>query len=221
MTPSKSTDRIRETADILQVVGGYVNLQRRGARAEYFGLCPFHREQTPSFKVDTNKRRWHCFGCNSDGDAFDFIAKIEGTDFNGAKRRLAELAGFTLDGGECTREDVERWAAEKRAVQADLPAARFWRRAALALGYELLENLKAGLESSAALQPAPGEIATWTRQLARWRKIDGAELVAEFVGWRNGHPEMTGALVRAGAICSTTDVRALRKFLNVVEGLAA
>lgn len=99
-------DELRERVDILDVIGGYVRLQRAGN--EYRGLCPFHDEKTPSFYVNAEKGLWICRGaCGTGGDVFDFVQKAERVDFRGACELLAQQLGRTLatSPGEQRRQD--------------------------------------------------------------------------------------------------------------------
>ena len=67
-------EELKTRADIQSIVSGYVNLRKSGKN--YSGLCPFHKEKTPSFSVDSQKQRYHCFGCGDGGDVIAFIMKI-------------------------------------------------------------------------------------------------------------------------------------------------
>ncbi|MCC6591632.1 MAG: AAA family ATPase [Bryobacterales bacterium] len=84
---------VKEHVDIARVIGEYVPLKKGGPR-ELVGLCPFHKEKTPSFTVTPDKRMFYCFGCQAGGDVFDFVAKIEGVTFNSAVRKVAEMVGL-------------------------------------------------------------------------------------------------------------------------------
>jgi DNA primase len=86
---------IKSRLDIIEVIGGYVALQRSGR--EFKGLCPFHAEKTPSFMVNHERQVWHCHGCGEGGDLFAFIEKIERIDFLQARDLLAERAGVELE----------------------------------------------------------------------------------------------------------------------------
>lgn len=90
------TDDIKARVDIVDVVADYVPDLKRAGR-NFSARCPFHAENTPSFVVFPERQTWRCFGqCAEGGDVFKFVQKIEGTDFPGALKRLAELAGVAL-----------------------------------------------------------------------------------------------------------------------------
>ena len=72
-------EQIRSTADIVEVVSGYVQLKKRGRN--YFGLCPFHGEKTASFSVNSERQIYKCFGCSVGGGVINFIMEIEGMEF--------------------------------------------------------------------------------------------------------------------------------------------
>ncbi|MFQ6604423.1 MAG: DNA primase [Fidelibacterota bacterium] len=90
----ESIDRVRNAADILDVVSQVVDLKKRGRN--YFGLCPFHHEKTPSFSVAPDKEIYHCFGCGRGGNAINFIMEYEKIDFIDAIRKLAQQYGIEL-----------------------------------------------------------------------------------------------------------------------------
>lgn len=86
---------VRAAADIVKIVGDYVQLRKAGANM--VGLCPFHQEKTPSFAVHPGKQIFHCFGCGVGGDVFKFIMLVDNLTFPEALERLAEKVGVTLD----------------------------------------------------------------------------------------------------------------------------
>ena len=89
-----SVARVREAADILDIVGDHVRLKKRGRGWE--GLCPFHEEKTPSFSVDPDKGLYYCFGCHQGGDVFKFVMQLEHLNFPETVERLARRYGVKL-----------------------------------------------------------------------------------------------------------------------------
>ena len=92
--PEETIERIRNTADIYDVVAQYVGLKKRGRN--YFGLCPFHSEKTPSFSVAPDKQIYHCFGCGAGGNVFSFIVEHEKATFVDAVQQLGEKYGIEV-----------------------------------------------------------------------------------------------------------------------------
>jgi len=97
---------IKERLSIMDIVSPYVKLHRAGR--SLVGLCPFHKEKTGSFHVSTERGTWHCFGCGLGGDGFSFIEKIEGVDFKGALKILADKAGVTIIYDSKNHEDTSK-----------------------------------------------------------------------------------------------------------------
>ncbi len=97
-------DEIRSRNDIVDIISQYVVLKRSGRN--FFGLCPFHKEKSPSFSVSPDKQIFHCFGCGVGGNVFHFVSKIENLSFKETIEMLAERTGIelpTLEGGEDTK----------------------------------------------------------------------------------------------------------------------
>ncbi len=91
----ESVDRVKQAADIVEVVSAHTDLRRQGAR--YVGLCPFHDERTPSFSVEPQEKLYHCFGCGVGGDVIKFIEEKDGLNFAEAVELLADRYGVELE----------------------------------------------------------------------------------------------------------------------------
>jgi DNA primase len=86
---------VKQQADIVKVIESYIRLRKAGAQ-NYSGLCPFHKEKTPSFSVHAVRQFYHCFGCGVSGDVFSFVGKIENVSFPEAVRIVAQKCGIPL-----------------------------------------------------------------------------------------------------------------------------
>jgi len=93
--PSDFAQTLKLQADIVRIVGDYVSLKKAGAQ-NYSGLCPFHKEKTPSFSVHATRQFYHCFGCSASGDVFSFVQKIENITFPESVRLVAQKLGVSL-----------------------------------------------------------------------------------------------------------------------------
>ncbi len=87
-------EEIRSSNDIVDVISKYITLKRSGRN--FFGLCPFHKEKSPSFAVSPDKQIFHCFGCGAGGNVIHFISKIEGLDFKDTLELLANRVNIEL-----------------------------------------------------------------------------------------------------------------------------
>lgn len=100
---------VRQSNDIVDIISQYVRLKRSGRN--YFGLCPFHNEKSPSFSVSPDKQIFHCFGCGVGGNVFTFLTKIEGIGFIEALQELAQRANITLpsldNGQDSSKEELK------------------------------------------------------------------------------------------------------------------
>lgn len=95
-------EEVRSRNDIVDVISGYVKLQRKGS--SYFGLCPFHNEKSPSFSVSPGKQMYYCFGCGAGGNVLTFVMEYENFTFPEALKLLADRAGITLPEQEYSEE---------------------------------------------------------------------------------------------------------------------
>ena len=108
---SESIERVRQAADMVEIVSAHTELRRRGAR--WLGLCPFHDERTPSFSVDPVDKVYYCFGCGAGGDIFSFLEEKEGLDFRDAVEQLADRYGVELEFEPGGRDDERRRSRER------------------------------------------------------------------------------------------------------------
>lgn len=121
--PDSFLDELNSRLDIVDVVSSYVPLTKKGAN--YWGLCPFHHEKTPSFSVNESKQIFHCFGCGKGGGAVRFVMEIESLSFPDAVRKLAERAGMEVP--EDSPGDGRWREKRKRILELNKDAARFYR----------------------------------------------------------------------------------------------
>lgn len=104
--PGDFLQKVRDNTNILDVVGSYVSLKKKGKR--YWACCPFHQEKTPSFSVSPEDGLYYCFGCHAGGDVFSFVEKMENLSFTEAVERLAEAAHLELPRAEVSPEEKRR-----------------------------------------------------------------------------------------------------------------
>lgn len=116
-------DEIRSSNDIVDVISQYVTLKRSGRN--FFGLCPFHKEKSPSFSVSPDKQIFHCFGCGVGGNVIHFISKIENIDFRETLEVLAERAGISLPTLE-NNQDNKMLELKARVYDINKEAAVFY-----------------------------------------------------------------------------------------------
>lgn len=124
MIPQSFLDELASRVDIVDVISDYVTLKGSG-RSGFVGLCPFHREKTPSFSVSPDKQLFYCFGCHESGNVFNFIMKIENLGFYDSVKLLAERAGMQLPQGQEGERGIGKEKKE-RLLEANRIAARFY-----------------------------------------------------------------------------------------------
>ena len=114
--PDELVEEIRVKNDIVDVIGSYVKLQKKGR--DYFGLCPFHNEKTPSFSVSRQKQMYYCFGCGAGGNVLTFLMEYENYSFQEALKVLADRCGVQLPEIEISQE--ERKQADQKTVLREI-----------------------------------------------------------------------------------------------------
>ncbi|MBQ2679314.1 MAG: DNA primase [Firmicutes bacterium] len=122
--PSDLIEEIRAENDIVSVISEYITLKQKGSN--YFGLCPFHNEHTPSFSVSADKQLYHCFGCGESGNVFGFVMAMENLDFPESVKFLARRAGITLPEPQYSREIAQQAHLKERLYALHKDAARFF-----------------------------------------------------------------------------------------------
>jgi DNA primase len=112
---SEFAQTLKQQADIVRIVGDYVSLRKAGAQ-NYSGLCPFHKEKTPSFSVHATRQFYHCFGCGASGDVFKFVQTFENISFPEAVRAVAQKMGVPLPKTSFSSEAESREARLRTAL---------------------------------------------------------------------------------------------------------
>ncbi|MGI6056968.1 MAG: DNA primase [Bilifractor sp.] len=115
---------VRERNDIVDVISQYVKLQKRGSN--YFGLCPFHNEKSPSFSVSRDKQMYYCFGCGKGGNVYTFLMEYENFSFQEAIKALADRAGVKLPEAEYSREEREEQDKRSGLLEINKQAALYF-----------------------------------------------------------------------------------------------
>ncbi|TMD38424.1 MAG: DNA primase [Chloroflexi bacterium] len=195
--PTQASDdafaEVKAKVDLVKVVQEHVRLTKRNK--DFWGLCPFHQEDSPSFKVNPQMQSWYCFGCERSGDVFTFVELIEKTDKRGALQMLAERAGVELR--KLSPDQKERSDLRKRALDMLKLAAQYyeyvlWKSPAGEPGRRLLESRHVGEETARRFQlgyaPAGRGFAEYLRakkrsladaQEAGLMRRDGTDFFAE------------------------------------------
>ena len=195
--PTQSSDdafaEVKAKVDLVKVVSEHVRLTKRNK--DYWGLCPFHQEDSPSFHVNPQRQSWYCFGCERKGDVFTFVELIEKTDKRGALQLLAERAGVELK--KLSPEQKERADVRKRVLDMLKLAAQYyeyvlWQTPAGQAGRELLESRRVSEATARRFQlgyaPAGRGFAEYLRakkrslldaQEAGLMRRDGGDFFAE------------------------------------------
>ncbi len=122
--PDELVEEVRMKSDIVDVIQGYVKIQKKGS--SYFGLCPFHNEKSPSFSVSPSKQMYYCFGCGAGGNVFTFVMEYENYSFPEAVRFLAKRAGVNLPEAEYNEEARRKESKKARLLEVNKEAAKYF-----------------------------------------------------------------------------------------------
>lgn len=122
--PDEIIDEVRASSDIVEIISEYIHLKKSGRN--YFGVCPFHNEKTPSFSVSPDKQIFHCFGCGAGGNAISFLMKIENISFVEAVQTLAKKARIELPQENISDEIKAKNFLKEQMFSVSKEAARFF-----------------------------------------------------------------------------------------------
>ncbi|MFA6847869.1 MAG: DNA primase, partial [Lachnospiraceae bacterium] len=122
--PDDVIEQVRSSNDIVDVVGSYVHLKKQGAN--YFGLCPFHNEKSPSFSVSPDKQIFYCFGCGAGGNVITFLMKYENYTFQEAMQALADRAGIKLPEADYSEEMKKKEEHRKMLFAVNKETATYY-----------------------------------------------------------------------------------------------
>ena len=122
--PQELIEEVRTKNDIVDVISGYVRIQKKGSN--YFGLCPFHNEKSPSFSVSQSKQIFYCFGCGAGGNVITFLMEYENATFQEAVKILADRAGINLPEMEYNEEARQKESRRARLLEINKEAARYY-----------------------------------------------------------------------------------------------
>lgn len=122
--PDELVEEVRLKNDIVDVISGYVRLQKKGSN--HFGLCPFHNEKSPSFSVSGSKQMYYCFGCGAGGNVFTFVMEYENFTFPEAVKQLADRAGVDLPEIEYSEEVRKKESRRNKLLEVNREAARYF-----------------------------------------------------------------------------------------------
>ncbi len=117
-------EEVRMKNDIVEVISGYVKLQKKGS--SYFGLCPFHNEKSPSFSVSPSKQMYYCFGCGAGGNVFTFVMEYENYSFPEALKLLADRVGVPLPEEEVNEEMKRQQNLRGSILEVNKMAAKYF-----------------------------------------------------------------------------------------------
>ena len=117
-------EEVRQRSDIVDVISSYVSLKKSGSN--FFGLCPFHNEKSPSFSVSGSKQMYYCFGCGAGGNVFTFLMEYENLTFQEALGQLADRAGMALPEGGSSEEGRKQRDTRERILEIHKLAANYF-----------------------------------------------------------------------------------------------
>lgn len=166
-------EEVRLKNDIVDVISGYVKLQKKGS--SYFGLCPFHNEKSPSFSVSRQKQMYYCFGCGAGGNVFTFVMEYENYSFVEALKMLAERVGVELPEMEYSKEAKEKADLKNTLLEVNKLAAKYFYAQLKAEQGKIAHNYltKRGLSEDTITAFGLGYSNKYSDDLYRYLKMKG------------------------------------------------
>jgi DNA primase len=148
--PESKVDEIKSRVNIVDLISEHVTLKKAGRN--FIGLCPFHKEKTPSFTVNSEKQIFYCFGCGEGGNAISFLMKVNHQSFPESIRYLARKSGVVVPDGVITREEKERAGIKEQIIRIHQIAAWYFSKSLLSeAGREARQYLeRRGIQESVA-----------------------------------------------------------------------
>lgn len=171
--PEEVIEEIRSRNDVVDVISGYVKLQKKGS--SYFGLCPFHNEKSASFSVAPHKQMYYCFGCGAGGNVITFIMEYENFTFVEAVKLLAQRAGVALPEVEYSEENRQAFDLKSRLFEINkLAAMYFYHQLKSDSGSKAMEYLlERGLSLDTMSQFGLGYSSMYSDDLYKYMKGKG------------------------------------------------
>jgi hypothetical protein len=201
--------------DVWRGLGGG-DLRRTGDDT-YRGRAWWRNGDGWNVALDATRGVWHDFVADEGGGILDLIVHVRGDSRADALRWVAGLSGVSINDTALSARDRERWATERREIERDLPAAQWWRRAAINMAEDLLATLKAALFDGTLPQPEIGVIRSVEAMFGLLRRADGATLIEEYRWWLAHHPRMTAAMICAVKARERAERRALLAYLRLID----
>lgn len=214
--PAGAVKDILSRIQISQVYRALTGREARRVGAEKTrGVATWRDGSGLNVSMDDARGVWHDFVTGDGGGVLDLVVLIRGGSRHDALRWLRDFTGCGFD-RPLSLPERKRWVRRRRQIEFELPRAALWRRGAIGLGEQLLDQLKAALWDAKLPRPDPGEIAYWTAQLRAWRRLQGEALVTEYQQWVRNDPHFTSGLIHVAILRETAEVRAIDAYLRLI-----
>ena len=198
--PEETIQQILSSTDIVELVEGYFPLQKKGQ--DFWAVCPFHSEKSPSFKVSPTRQAYYCFGCNAKGNAIGFVMNYENLDFPSAVKRLGSMAGITVQEDEQSPETKKEIQLRKDITKINRTAGEWFH-----------EYLMKNLSTDASNARDYLKERKITNQIAKnWQIGFAPANSTEFSNWARDQG-FSGSIMKESGLMSLRDEQAPQKGL--------